>query len=204
MIKKTVLIILVFLFAIMGLYADEGGNVTTDPGQDTETPKLTVTLSIEPKYYAGFTSKELADGESVTDFLYNALLDLSNKEGFKSEDEVWASVETNQGYNTTVTIAWTNLTDSTNKNTIPLSVKTPTSAEGEFQIGDFDNSSITFENNVVAVAGGYTITENLDADKIRARVYSYPIEISADETEYMKAPNGTYNASIYMILDVEA
>ena len=201
MIKKTVLAILVFLFAIMGLYAAEGDNVTTDPGQDTEPPKLTVTLSIDPEYYAGFTSKGLADGENVTDFLYNDPLDLSNKEGFKSEDEVWASVETNQGYNTTVTIAWTNLTDS--NNTIPLSVKTPTSTEDKFQIGDFNNSSITFENNVVAVAGGYTITENLDAGKIRARVYSYPIEISANETEYVKAPNGTYNASIYMILDVE-
>lgn len=201
MIKKTVLIILVFLFAIMGLYAADDGDVITDPGQDTETPKLTVTLSIDPEYYAGFTSKELADGENVTDFLHNDPLDLSNKEGFKSEDEVWASVETNQGYNTTVTIAWTNLTDS--NNTIPLSVKTPTSTEDKFQIGDFNNSSITFENNDVAVAGGYTITENLDAGKIRARVYSYPIEISANETEYVKAPNGTYNASIYMILDVE-
>ena len=203
MIKKTVLIILVFLFAIMGLYAADDGDVITDPGQDTETPKLTVTLSIEPEYYVAFTSDIYTKDKTLSAITIGESGITMNQDG-TIDGEVWASIDTNQSTDADIQIGWNYLKGSEgNTNTIPLTVEQKKEAgNSPTVLNNTDVGQGTALTGPDGTSYSHVITiEEETPKKLGRRRLSYQLTITADASAIQLAPNDTYTSEIYMILN---
>ena len=192
MIKKTVLAILVFSLVLMGLFATGEGTETPENTTDT-TDELTVTLNVTEKFEVGFTTKNIGTEETtLSESLFSGDVELASDNliyGDADGEKLYASVNTNQGYRTIVTIAWNDLVGKEPSNTIPLSVTT-TATRGPV--------ASTLPEDISAVHS-FTIQE-VEGTEIKARKYSYPLAISVTQEAYNAAPSDDYTASVWMIL----